>query len=218
MFFDASGKEIGREVGYRNGPQFLSALEKYADKAGKAKPMKTKEGAARFEDYLKLKAETMKPLEKSLVTDATLDSLKKLALEFGKSKNDYDFENLKTENKDAGEQKDPILDAYYQLGARDFKKYVEIVHPHFEKGELTPDQIHWLCWQCITLSEIPHEPMRWLNQTLRTQPCYELLDTKAALQFKDGKKKTPKTRPNKPKKRQKPNTKTALRPNFDPSH
>lgn len=187
VFFNSEGEEIGREVGYRNGEQFLAALQKYATKAGKPKPTKGSSSVS-FEDYLKAKAEIVKPLEKTIIQDDLIDSLRKQAYNFGKNRNEYDFNNLKEDNTTKLGNNLWVIESYYYLGAKNYDKFISIVNPIFEQNKLTPTQIHWLCWQCVTLSDIPHEPMRWINQALRINPCYELMDTKAALLYKDGKK------------------------------
>jgi len=137
---------------------------------------------------MKAKVEVIQPLEKSMVNDDLIDSLRKVAYELGKTKNEYDYLNLKEDNQKKLNENLWVLEAYYFLGTKNYDKFIEVVNPLFETNKLSASQIHWLCWQCIGLAEIPHAPMRWINQALRTNPCYELMDTKAALLYKDGKK------------------------------
>ncbi len=202
VFFDANGKEIGREVGMQNAEEFVKTLQKYINSSKKtgttvpAQPTvpssgkKTGSIPAGFQDYLKLKEKTVKDLETKLM--ASISGLQEAVTktrELAKARDEFGyFDYRKQVRNTLGEKNLWILDAEYFLSVRQFTDLIGVVNPIFEDQQFgNIDWLHYYAWQFHTCDEIPSEPMRWLNYAIRQDPTHEMLDSKAYLQFRDNK-------------------------------
>ena len=192
VFFSADGKETGR-VGFLNPTEFMAAMEKYQGKSGKktgsVKDEKDKSRAS-IQDYNDLKEPAIKELGDHLRAGDSLKKYTTMAYDYGRRKEDLMMEDMSFRL-----QKSPLaaqmwlIEVYYELGAEHYKRIIEIVQPKFKKGELSENELHWLAAIFMNApgDEVPHEPMQWINQAVRTSPAPDVLDTKAALLFKDKK-------------------------------
>lgn len=192
MFFDADGKILGREMGFQPAEQFIQTMEKYISKKSLKKGGKEKTtGSATFKDYMELKKVELERLHAEMIgADTALQSQLKQAYDFGKRKEDLLFEDLKADSKIPEAQK-WMLDAEYALGTGNFKLLTAYLHPLFEQKKLSDAALHYWAAQYLhdtDSDEIPHEPMKWINQVARNQPNnLSVLDTKIALLLKDKK-------------------------------
>ncbi|MCS7072836.1 MAG: thioredoxin family protein [Bacteroidia bacterium] len=188
IFYDASGNEIGREIGYQDAAMFLKTLQKYTGKSssGGNKPNKTTQPKSSIEDYFKLKEQVMASLEPKI--SGTLSEQTQKAFNYGIVRNDFDYEDYRADFiKTNGETNAWLLDAYYQLGAKDYDKLIEIVNAALEQKKVSADQLHWFAWKAYQGDKMTADQLRWINFALRTQPDYSKWDTKAAIQFSLGK-------------------------------
>lgn len=192
MFFDADGKVIGREMGFQPAEQFMRTMEKYISKKSLKKGGKDKTtGSATLKDYQELKNVELEKLHAELIgPDTSIQSQLTKAYNFGKRKEDLLFEDLKADSKLPQSQK-WMLDAEYALGTGNFKLLTAYINPLFEEKKLSDAALHYWAAQYLNdadSDEIPHEPMKWINQVARNQPNnLTVLDTKMALLLKDKK-------------------------------
>lgn len=196
VFFSSKGEEIGRFSGYKPAEGFMAEMQKYIDPAAQRKSKKDdkKAGASAkvtFEQYAELKADyTRQVIEPEAFKNDSLRVLVEEARKLGGRKEDLLLEDLRARARKQGlSEQTWILDAAYQIGARQYGELVKQVHPRFEGRQIENQLLHWFCIQFISadLDDIPAEPMQWVNALARNGGGADVLDTKAALLLRDKK-------------------------------
>jgi thiol-disulfide isomerase/thioredoxin len=190
VFFDATGKEMGRFEGYKGSADFLAELQKYS---AKSKPTgsksKTSDEPADIQDYLRFKATIIETLDELAFAGVRKEIAQ--AYDYGRKKSDFEYEEYRKDAlKAVGDDKRWILDAFYALGAKQYEEFVRLVDEQFQAGKLNTAQLHRFAWYAMDMKTVPSEAMRWINQAIRIAPSYELYDSKAALQLKADKDAT----------------------------
>jgi len=198
IFYDATGKEVGRQVGALDAKGFLSVLQKYGAKP--AKPSKDKKSkntgsseqstppSEDIKKFAKVKEVAVGQLFTELYIEPEIKTAIAKATELGIKRDDFEyFDFRKNAGKTIGQSRLYILDATFYINARKANKLIEVIHPLFESGKLSPNELHYYAWQFNGQTTIPSEPMRWLNFAIREEETPEMWETKAYLQYKDGK-------------------------------
>jgi len=195
IFFDAKGNIIYRLVGMADALSFLQLMQKVnpngAAKTGKggADP----QALVTDQNYLGLKSQYFELYTQTLLTTGSLAPLAQQyaqAQAYGKQKNDFGYEYFRKDLAKAKTLTDlqlKLLDIGYALGANQLDKVIEVADPLFEAEQLPLDLLPYLAWQFRTQDDVPSAAMRWINQAVRTQGNHANLDTKAYLQYLDGK-------------------------------
>ncbi len=189
VFFDAAGKEIGRFEGYKGSADFLAELQKYAAKTKPTGSKSKSDDGASFEDYLRLKAAIVETLDELAFAGMRKEITQ--AYDYGRKKSDFEYEEYRKDAlKTLGDDKRPLMDAFYALGAKNYDEFVRLVDEQFQAGKLNNAQLHRLAWYAMEMKTVPSQALRWINHAIRTAPSYELYDSKAALQLKADKDAT----------------------------
>lgn len=198
ILFDHEGNVLVKLVGYKDADAFLAALKQY-EEAGTRKSRRNRRAddggeyaSATMGDYIQLKEKAMENLWASLYEEQP--EFKKLvqdAWQYGEQKALYQYEMMFEQEAVASltETQKNLLNAYYLLGDEEFDELLSLLERMNAQEQLSTGEQHFFAWQFLhsESEELPHAPMRWVNNVVRKYECYAAYDTKAALKLRDGK-------------------------------
>lgn len=187
LIFDKDGNMVMRVLGYQDINSFLAILEE--NKGGKSKSsgaVEPAKGENKLDAYFNAKNDFYEKLDDLInsTKNEQIKSMEEKAYAYGKENNHFDYSELQyVADKDFEIPLKNRLEMYYHMGRGDKDRMAVAAKAAIYQGEFGLKESHLILLLLLKNNIADVEMLVAINQLTYKTKDYQLLDTKAAIQF-----------------------------------